>query len=103
VGVAEGGILELVAHSLRIKCPAGAIPNSIKVDVSHLNVGDGVYVRDLALPAGVTADAEGDLLLVHVVMRGIVAEPTAEPAAAAEAVTQPEVIKPERKDKEKTE
>ena len=70
---------------MRIKCPAGAIPSSIKVDVSHLNVDEGVYVRDLSLPAGVTVDAEGDLLIVHVVMRGDAAEPTAE-AAAAEAV-----------------
>ena len=76
---------------------------SIKVDIGHLNVDDGVYVRDLSLPAGVTVDAEGDLLIVHVVVRGTVAEPTAEAAAAAaaEAVTQPEVIKPERKEKEK--
>ena len=47
-----------------------------------------------------TVDAEGDLLIVHVVVRGTTAEPTPE-AAAAEAVTQPEVIKPERKEKEK--
>jgi len=99
-GIAEGGILEQLVHSLRIKCPAGAIPGSIKVDVGHLNVDDGVYVRDLSLPAGVTLDAEGDLLIVHVVVRGTTAEPTPE-AAAAEAVTQPEVIKPERKEKEK--
>jgi len=102
-GIAEGGILEQLVHSMRIKCPAGAIPGSIKVDIGHLNVDDGVYVRDLSLPAGVTVDAEGDLLIVHVVVRGTTAEPTTEEAAAAaaEAVTQPELIKPERKEKEK--
>jgi len=100
-GIAEGGILEQLVHSLRIKCPAGAIPSSIKVEIGHLNVDDGVYVRDLSLPAGVTVDAEGDLLIVHVVVRGTTAEPTTEAEAAAEAVTQPEVIKPERKEKEK--
>jgi len=102
-GIAEGGILEQLVHSLRIKCPAGAIPSSIKVEIGHLNVDDGVYVRDLSLPAGVTVDAEGDLLIVHVVVRGTTAEPTTEEAAAAaaEAVTQPELIKPERKEKEK--
>ena len=98
-GIAEGGILEQLVHSLRIKCPAGAIPSSIKVDVGHLNVDDGVHVRDVSLPPGVTVDAEGDLLIVHVVVRGTTEEPTEE--AAEEAVTQPEVIKPERKEKEK--
>lgn len=61
---------------------------------------DGVYVRDLSLPPGVTVDAEGDLIIVHVVMRGTTAEPTPE-VAAADAVTQPELIKPEGKEKEK--
>ncbi len=101
-GVAEGGILEHLVHSLRVTCPAGAIPSSIKVDVSHLNVDQGVYVRDLALPQGVTVDADGDLLIAHVVVRGTAPEPTPE-AAAGEAATQPEVIKPERKEKEKAE
>lgn len=97
-GVAAGGVLEHLVHALRIKCPAGAIPDSIKLDVSHLGVDEGIHVRDLTLPAGVTADADPDLLLVHVVIRGAQAEPA---EGAAEALTQPEVIKPERKEKEK--
>jgi large subunit ribosomal protein L25 len=100
-GVAEGGILEQIVHSLRVKCPAGAIPDSLKADVSHLQVDQGLYVRDLSLPANLTVDADPDLLLLHVVVRGTQAE---EPAApAAEAAAQPEVIKPERKEKEKPE
>ena len=99
-GVAEGGILEQIVHSLTVKCPAGAIPDSIKVDVSHLGVDQGVYVRDLSLPADLTVDADPDLLLLHVVVRGAAAEEA--PAPEAEAATQPEVIKPERKEKEKS-
>ena len=97
-GIASGGIVEQVVHSLRIKCPAGAIPSTIKVDVSHLDVDQGFHVRDLILPPDVIVDADEDLLLVHVVVRAV-AEEAAE--VAAESVTQPEVIKPERKEKEK--
>jgi large subunit ribosomal protein L25 len=97
-GIASGGIVEQVVHSLRIKCPAGAIPSSIKVDVSNLDVDQGFHVRDLILPPDVTVDADEDLLLVHVVVRAAAEEPA---EAEAEAVTQPEVIKPERKEKEK--
>jgi large subunit ribosomal protein L25 len=97
-GIASGGIVEQVVHSLRIKCPAGAIPSTIKVDVSHLDVDQGFHVRDLILPPDVTVDADEDLLLVHVVVRAVAEEPA---EVAAEAVTQPEVIKPERKEKEK--
>ncbi len=98
-GIANGGIVEQVVHSLRIKCPAGAIPDSIKVDISDLQVDQGIHVGELKLPANVTVvDAEPDLLLVHVVTRA--AEP--EPAEGADgSTTQPEVIKPERKEKDK--
>ena len=68
-GIAAGGVLEHLVHSLSIKCPAGAIPDSIKVDVSDLQVDQGIHVRDLTLPPDVTVDADPDLLLVHVVSR----------------------------------
>jgi large subunit ribosomal protein L25 len=42
--------------------------------------------------------AEPDVLLVHVVVRGTQEEAV---AAEAESATQPEVIKPERKEKDK--
>jgi large subunit ribosomal protein L25 len=97
-GAAAGGIVEQVVHSLRIKCRAGAIPDSIKVDISHLEVDHGVHVSDLKLPPDVTVDADPELLLVHVVVRTAPPEPT---EALVETPTQPEVIKPERKEKEK--
>jgi large subunit ribosomal protein L25 len=101
-GIAAGGILEHLVHTLRIRCRAGAIPDSIKADISHLQVDEGLHVRELVLPTDVTVRADPELLLAHVVIRGTTEEPAAE-AAAAEAPTQPEVIKPERKEKEKDE
>jgi large subunit ribosomal protein L25 len=101
-GIAAGGIFEHLVHSLRITCRAGSIPESLKMDVSHLGVGDGFHVRELALPADVTVKAVPDLLLAHVVLRADEVEEKPE-VAEAEAATQPEVIKPERKEKEKEE
>jgi large subunit ribosomal protein L25 len=97
-GIANGGILEHLVHSLSINCRAGAIPDSIKIDVSNVQIDEGIYVRDLTLPPDVTVNAEPDVLLVHVVVRGTQEEAV---AAEAESVTQPEVIKPERKEKDK--
>jgi large subunit ribosomal protein L25 len=95
-GVHEGGTLELLVHELRVTCHANTIPDSIKVDVSALKIGDAIHVKDLALPEGVTSHADPDTLLIHVVSRN----PEAETATGADAVIQPEVIKPERKEKE---
>ena len=74
-GVAEGGILEQLVHSLAGQVPRGSDPDSIKVDVSHLQVDQGIHVRDLSLPRpNVTLEADPDLLLLHVVVRGTQAE-----------------------------
>lgn len=96
-GVAAGGVLEQPIHALRVKCEATSIPDSIKVDISHLELGKGIHVHELTLPPGVTADAEPELLVVHVVARVAAAETA---PGEGEAATQPEVIKPERKEKE---
>ena len=97
-GAVAGGVLEVVHHTVNVICSAASIPDAIKVDVSHLTLDHGIHVRDLVLPEGVKVDADPDLLLVHIVARAA----TPETAAGAEgAATQPEVIKPERKEKEK--
>src|SRR5262249_9716969 len=101
-GIAEGGILELVVHTLKIECRATAIPDSIRIEIGDLHVGQGVHIRDLKLPEGVTPLADPDLLLVNVVLRAAPAEPApAEGAAAAQA--EPEVIGRKAEDKTKEE
>jgi large subunit ribosomal protein L25 len=96
-GVAEGGLLEILVHELQVTCRANAIPESIRVDVSQLGLNQEIHVKDLTLPEGVTVEADPELLLIHVVTR---APEATEEAVAAEGTTQPEVIKPERKEKE---
>jgi len=100
-GIAAGGIFEHLVHSLKITCRAGSIPDSLKMDVSHLQVDEGVHVRDLTLPPDVTVNADPDLLLAHVVLRAVEVEEV--PEAEVAEPTQPEVIKAERKEKEKEE
>jgi len=91
-GVSEGGSLEVVVHELNVTCRANAIPDAIRVDVSGLHLNEAIHLKDLTLPEGVTASADPDTVLVHVVTRSV----EAEPAAAEGDTTQPEVIKPER-------
>ncbi|TSA34917.1 MAG: 50S ribosomal protein L25 [Verrucomicrobiaceae bacterium] len=83
-----GGLLEQSMRSVSIKCLPQNLPEIIRVDVSPLKIGDSIHVRDLPLPAGVTATDDADLTVF------IVAEPTVveEPVAAA-APESPEVIK----------
>jgi len=83
-----GGLLEQSMRSVSIKCLPQNLPEIIRVDVSPLKIGDSIHVRDLPLPAGVTATDDADLTVF------IVAEPTvAEEPTAAAAPESPEVIK----------
>ncbi|WP_238392716.1 50S ribosomal protein L25 [Paenibacillus antri] len=52
-GVSEGGILQVMNPTVEVRCIASAIPAAIEADVSRLAVGEHLYVRDLAVPAGV--------------------------------------------------
>ena len=52
-GVTNGGILDHALRELQIECLPRAIPEQILVDVSDLEIGMSLHVRDLILPADV--------------------------------------------------
>ena len=87
-----GGLLAQNLHELEVECLPKDLPESIKVDVSALNVGQAIHVRDLILPAGVITSVDEDLT-VFAVNEALVAEDPATPAAAT-----PEVIKEKKPD-----
>jgi large subunit ribosomal protein L25 len=41
-----------------VQARPGNIPNELTIDISGLQIGDAVRVRDLPLPAGVTTDLD---------------------------------------------
>ena len=86
-----GGLLEQNLRVLPIECLPRDLPDKIPVDVSALNIGDSIHVRDIKLPAGVTAKVQLDLTAFSVMAPLAEEEPvTAEAEAAAAAG--PEVI-----------
>jgi len=66
LGQKEGGILELITHSLEVDCLPKDLPEAINVDVSNLNLGDTIHLRDLPPIAGVHFHGNPDLAIVHV-------------------------------------
>lgn len=47
VGVTKGGILEIMIHELTVECLPKDIPDKIVVDISSLDIGDSLHVRDV--------------------------------------------------------
>src|SRR6266567_5600848 len=86
-----GGLLEQSLRVLAVECLPRDLPDKITVDVSALNIGDSIHVRDIKLPDGVTAKTPVDLTAFSVLAPVIEEEPvTAEAEGAAAAG--PEVI-----------
>ena len=86
-----GGLLDQNIRTLTVECLPKDLPDRITVDVSALNIGDSIHVRDIKLPNGVVAKVPADLTAFSV------AAPTAEeepvtPEAEAAAAAGPEVI-----------
>ena len=85
-----GGLLEQSLRSLAIECLPRDLPDRITVDVSQLNIGDSIHVREIQLPSGVTAKVPADLTAFSVLAPVVEEEPVAVEAEAAAAG--PEVI-----------
>ncbi len=52
-GLKGGGVLNIVRHSVEVLCRAGAIPDSIIIDLTGREVGDSIHISDVNLPDGV--------------------------------------------------
>jgi len=85
-----GGLLEQSLRTLAIECLPGDLPDRITVDVSELNIGDAIHVREIQLPQGVTPKVQPDLTAFSVLAPMVEEEPVA--AEAEVAATEPEVI-----------
>jgi large subunit ribosomal protein L25 len=84
-GVAlSGGILDFALREIEIECLPRAIPDQIDVDVSALDIGESLHVRDIVLPQGVTLKSDPDLSVVSVVAPAAEEVPVAAPAAPVE-------------------
>ena len=100
VGVKDGGgILEHIMREVEVRCLPTAIPPSISVDVSHLNIGDSVHVSNLSVP-NVVILTDPTATIATVVPPTVMEEKPAEEAAVAEAAAEPEVIAKGKKEEE---
>src|SRR5438045_6536514 len=93
IGVPEGvkpfgGLLEQSLRSLALECLPRDLPDRITVDVSRLNIGDSIHVRDIQLPSGVAAKVQADLTAFSVLAPVVEEEPAVAAAEAAAAGTE---------------
>ena len=77
-----GGILEHIVRTVEVRCLPTAIPAAFEADVSALQIGDSIHVRDLQTQ-GVTVLTDPDATVATVVPPSVIEEKPAEEAVAA--------------------
>ena len=92
-----GGLLEQNLRTLEIECLPRDLPDVLRVDVSALNIGDAIHVREIPLPEGVTTRVQPDLTAFSVLAPTVEEEPV---AAAVEVAAGPEVIREKKEEPE---
>jgi len=80
--VSAGGLVDPAVDSIEVRTTPAALPNEILIDITNMTTDDVIHLRDVALPAGVTAVGDPDLVVVTVLTTRVEA---AAPAAAAPA------------------
>lgn len=78
VGIKQGGVLEILAHEIRVRVKVKEIPPFIPVELSSLTLGAVLHARDLKLPEGIRFLGDPGMPLAHV------ATPTKEEATTQE-------------------
>jgi len=97
IGVKQGGILDHGLRELKIEALPANLPDKIDVDISALNIGDALLVKDIKLPETVRVIDDAERVVIAVLAPTKEEEPeVAEVAVTEEVPTQPEVISAEK-------
>ncbi len=91
-GLKRGGLLNVVRHEIEMICRADAIPSSIDIDLTGLDIGDSVHISMISLPDGVAPSiTDRDFTVATVAAPTVVQEEEeAEEGAELEEGAEPE-------------
>lgn len=65
-GVAKGGMVDVIRHSLEVTCRADSIPEHIEIDCANLDMGDTVHIDDVALPKGTSVQYDVNFTVLNI-------------------------------------
>lgn len=66
-GLKTGGLLEHVRYEVAVKGPVAKLPLHIELDISGLNVGDSIRVKDIKFEEGVDVLTSPESIIVAVI------------------------------------
>lgn len=75
VGVTNGGILQQVKREVSVSGLPGKLVDVLEGDVSELDVGDSLHLKEIVIPEGITLNEEDSLTVAVVAAPTVVEEP----------------------------
>jgi large subunit ribosomal protein L25 len=85
IGVENGGELQHIKREVKVSCLPANLPDHIDIDVTTLDIGDSIKVKELKLAEGITVLDPPDAAVAAVAVIKVVKATPAEEAAAAAA------------------
>ncbi len=74
-GSARGGVLEQMLHTVIVDALPSAVPNSLELDITELQIGEAVRVSDFVVPEGVVLRHEPEAVVAQISAPRVVEEP----------------------------
>ncbi len=78
VGVERGGILQIIRRELEVECLPFEVPESIEIDITDLDMGDSIHVKDISMDGEVELLGESNLTVLTVLSPKLEEEPEEE-------------------------
>ncbi len=95
VGVTKGGELQHLKRELKISCLPTDLPDHIDIDISGLEIGGSLKVKDIPLPQGISVIDHGDVGIAIVYEVKVAAAPETEQPEGEEAPSEVTETKPQ--------
>ncbi len=102
-GIKEGGILEQNIREINVECLPENIPSIIEFDISEMELGDALHLRDITLPEGVESLINADSLVASIQTPRAMVTDMSSATTEEEEEQESEDAPVEEKEEEKTE
>lgn len=89
IGTKMGGVLTYLVRDIKVECLPENIPQTIKVDVTGLDIGHSLHIRNITIPDGVTVlDNPDDTVCVLKIVEAEKSKEAEEGAAETEVAAE---------------
>ena len=87
IGEQNGGVIQQQLRVLEVRGLPSLIPSSIQVNISDLDIGDAILVRDIHVPEGLEVNHDNDSVAIKIIAPKLVEE-----ALTEEPKSEPEIV-----------